>query len=135
MNTINDTVCTGCPYECPCSRCPSGISHLTFSVIADDGHCVKSGFSSAELAYEYMCDLYNGLDEGTLSIHPSGPDEEVDAWYESNELMMSNLDEEEKAHERLIYLEEAYYEDRKGELIALDGYNPWSIELDDDMPF
>jgi hypothetical protein len=82
-----------------------------------------------------MCDLYNGLDEGTLSIHPSGPDEEVDAWYESNELMMSNLDEEEKAHERLIYLEEAYYEDRKGELIALDGYNPWSIELDDDMPF
>ncbi len=58
---------------------------LTFSIINYNGTCVKSGFSSEELAQEYINDICDGTYEhDSFEIHPIGSEEEVDMWYELN---------------------------------------------------
>jgi len=97
-----------------------------------NGKCTVNESVYTTVGYEFTgCEgVY--YDESDFEIRVNAMETNDTAY----ELMMFNFDEEEKAsHERIRYLEEAYYENRKGELIALDGYNPWSIELDDDMPF
>jgi hypothetical protein len=56
---------------------------LTFSIIDYAGRCIKSNFSSEEIAYEYIMDLCDGTyEEDSFDIHPIGTKEEVDQWYE-----------------------------------------------------
>jgi len=70
---------------------------------------------------------------GTYTIHTSSIEES------DFELRVAAMEADDNAYESMMAgfyeEEEAYYENRKGELVALDGYNPCSIELDDDMPF
>jgi len=58
---------------------------LTFSIIGYNGNCIKSGFSSKELANDYINDLCDGTyEDDSFEIHPIGTEEEVDNWYELN---------------------------------------------------